>query len=174
MQPINFVLLWHMHQPDYRNYDTGEFMLPWVYLHAIKDYTDMVSHLEAHPSMKAVINFVPVLLDQLEDYAAQFALGQIRDPLLRLLAMPDLERVSISDRLRVFDSCFRSNHITMMQPYPAYKRLHDMHETLRGRGEAELSYLSGQYLADLLVWYHLAWTGESVRRNSETVVRLMT
>ena len=75
MQPINFVLLWHMHQPDYRNYETGEFMLPWVYLHAIKDYTDMVSHLEAHPSMKAVVNFVPVLLDQLEDYAAQFAMG---------------------------------------------------------------------------------------------------
>lgn len=174
MQSINFVLLWHMHQPDYRNYETGEFMLPWVYLHAMKDYTDMVSHLEAHPSMKAVVNFVPVLLDQLDDYAAQFAVGQIRDPLLRLLAMPDLEQVSTSDRLQVFDSCFRSNHVTMMQPYPAYKRLHDMHETLRGRGEAELAYLSGQYLADLLVWYHLAWTGESVRRSNEIVVRLMT
>ncbi len=69
MQPIHLVLLWHMHQPDYRNYETGEFTLPWVYLHAIKDYSDMVSHLEAHPSMKAVVNFVPVLLDQLEDYA---------------------------------------------------------------------------------------------------------
>ena len=174
MQPINFVLLWHMHQPDYRNYETGEFMLPWVYLHAIKDYTDMVCHFEAHPSMKAVVNFVPVLLDQLEDYAAQFAMGEIRDPLLRLLAMPDLEQASTSDRLRVFDSCFRSNHVTMMQPYPAYKRLYDMHETLRGYGEAELAYLSAQYLADLLVWYHLAWTGESVRRTNETVVRLMT
>ncbi|SEP31114.1 glycoside hydrolase family 57 protein [Nitrosovibrio sp. Nv6] len=174
MQPLNFILLWHMHQPDYRNYETGEFMLPWVYLHAIKDYSDMVSHLEAHPSMKAVVNFVPVLLDQLEDYAAQFAMGQLRDPLLRLLATPDLEQVSTRDRLRAFDSCFRSNHVTMMQPYPAYKRLHDMHEALRERGEAELAYLSGQYLSDLLVWYHLAWTGESVRRDNEAVVRLMT
>jgi alpha-amylase/alpha-mannosidase (GH57 family) len=163
-----------MHQPDYRNYETGEFTLPWVYLHAIKDYSDMVSHLEAHPSMKAVVNFVPVLLDQLEDYAAQFASGQFRDPLLRLLATPDLEQVSARDRVRAFDSCFRSNHVTMMQPYPTYKRLHDMHETLRARGEAELSYLSGQYLADLIVWYHLAWTGESVRRTNEAVVRLMT
>ena len=49
MQPVELVLLWHMHQPDYRNYETGEFMLPWVYLHAIKDYSDMVAHLEAHP-----------------------------------------------------------------------------------------------------------------------------
>lgn len=174
MQPVNLVLLWHMHQPDYRNYETGEFMLPWVYLHAIKDYSDMVSHLEAHPSMKAVVNFVPVLLDQLEDYAAQFASGQLRDPLLRLLATPDLENVSTQDRVRAFDSCFRSNHVTMMQPYPAYKRLHDMHEALRERGEADLAYLSGQYLADLLVWYHLAWTGESVRRSHEVVVQLMT
>src|SRR5687768_6554690 len=174
MQPVNLVLLWHMHQPDYRNYETGEFMLPWVYLHAIKDYSDMVSHLEAHPSMKGVVNFVPVLLDQLEDHAAQFASGQLRDPLLRLLATPDLENVSTQDRVRAFDSCFRSNHVTMMQPYPAYKRLHDMHEALRERGEADLAYLSGQYLADLLVWYHLAWTGESVRRDNEVVVRLMT
>ena len=78
MQQLHFVLLWHMHQPDYRNYETGEFMLPWVYLHAIKDYSDMAAHLEAHPSIKAVVNFVPVLLDQLEDYAAQFASGQLR------------------------------------------------------------------------------------------------
>jgi alpha-amylase/alpha-mannosidase (GH57 family) len=174
MQPLQLVLLWHMHQPDYRNYETGEFMLPWVYLHAIKDYTDMVYHLELHPSMKAVVNFVPVLLDQIEDYAAQFNSGELRDPLLRLLGTPNLEQISTSDRLRIFDSCFRSNHTTMMQPYPAYKRLHEMHERLTERGGAELGYLSGQYLSDLLVWYHLAWTGESVRRNNETVVRLMT
>ena len=35
-------------------------------------------------------------------------------------------------------------------------------------------YLSGQYLADLLTWYHLSWTGETVRRKEEAVVRLMT
>jgi len=163
-----------MHQPDYRNYETGEFMLPWVYLHAIKDYTDMVYHLELHPSMKAVVNFVPVLLDQIEDYAGQFASGQLRDPLLRLLGTPNLEQISVSDRVRIFGSCFSSNHTTMMQPYPAYRRLHDMYERLRERGEGDLAYLSAQYLSDLLVWYHLAWTGESVRRNDEIVVRLMT
>jgi alpha-amylase/alpha-mannosidase (GH57 family) len=80
MQQLNFVLLWHMHQPDYRNYETGEFMLPWVYLHAIKDYSDMAAHLEAHPAIKAVVNFVPVLLDQLEDYSAQSAPAHARRP----------------------------------------------------------------------------------------------
>ena len=85
-RPLDLVFLWHMHQPDYRDYGSGEFVLPWVYLHAIKDYTDMAAHLERHPQVSAVVNFVPVLLDQIEDYAQQFASGDIRDPLLRLLA----------------------------------------------------------------------------------------
>ena len=67
MRPVKLVLMWHMHQPDYRHYDTRVFEMPWVYLHAIKDYTDMACHLETHPQIKAVVNFVPILLDQIED-----------------------------------------------------------------------------------------------------------
>jgi alpha-amylase/alpha-mannosidase (GH57 family) len=173
MKQLNLILLWHMHQPDYRDYATNEFLLPWVYLHAIKDYTDMVYHLEMHPQTKAVINFVPILLDQLEDYIEQFSAGQIRDPLLRLLSTPELEHITMKDRLHVLDSCFLSNHARMLQPYPVYKRLYELYNILNKRGEAELNYFSGQYLADLLVWYHLAWMGESVRRNNELVMRLM-
>jgi len=173
MTQLNLILLWHMHQPDYRDYATNEFVLPWVYLHAIKDYTDMAYHLEMHPGTKAIVNFVPILLDQLEDYIEQFSVGKIRDPLLRLLSTPELEHITMQDRLHIFDSCFLSNHERMLRPYPAYKRLHELYTILNQRGEAELAYFSGQYLADLLVWYHLAWMGESVRRNNEFVMRLM-
>ncbi len=173
MTQLNLILLWHMHQPDYRDYATNEFVLPWVYLHAIKDYTDMAYHLEMHPGTKAIVNFVPILLDQLEDYIEQFSVGKIRDPLLRLLSTSELEHITMQDRLHIFDSCFLSNHERMLRPYPAYKRLHELYTILNQRGEAELAYFSGQYLADLLVWYHLAWMGESVRRNNEFVMRLM-
>ncbi|MFM8758009.1 MAG: glycoside hydrolase, partial [Methylophilaceae bacterium] len=61
-------LYWHMHQPDYRDTLTGEYVLPWTYLHAIKDYTDMAYHVEQNPHVKVTFNFVPVLLDQIEDY----------------------------------------------------------------------------------------------------------
>ena len=44
---LKVVLLWHMHQPQYRDPTSGAYQLPWTYLHAIKDYTDMVAHLEA-------------------------------------------------------------------------------------------------------------------------------
>ena len=171
---LDVVFLWHMHQPDYRDYASGDFVLPWVYLHGIKDYTDMAYHLEQHPQVKAVVNFVPVLLDQIEDYVQQFSSGQIRDPLLRLLARKDLDGLSASERELILDSCFRSDHTKMIAPYPAYKRLWDLFKALESGGEATLSYLSGQYLGDLLMWYHLAWCGESVRRGYDQVIQLMS
>jgi alpha-amylase/alpha-mannosidase (GH57 family) len=170
---LDLVFLWHMHQPDYRDYDSGDFLLPWVYLHAIKDYSDMAYHLERHPRMKAVVNFVPILLDQLEDYAQQFASAQIRDPLLRLLVHENLHDLGEAERDLVLDSCFRSDHEKMVAPYPSYKRLADLCKMLES-GRSTLSYLSGQYLADLLTWYHLVWCGESMRREHDLVIALMS
>lgn len=171
---LNLILCWHMHQPDYRDYVSGDFVLPWTYLHATKDYTDMAYHLEQNPKARAVVNFVPILLDQLEDYAAQFARGEIRDPLLRLLATEDLNNLSSAQRDLLLDRCFRCNHVTMIEPYPAYQRLFKMFGEIEGKDAGHFEYLSGQYLADLVTWYHLIWTGESVRRHSELVPRLMS
>ena len=58
---LNVVLCWHMHQPYYREGLKGAYHLPWVYLHGIKDYSDMAAHLERYPLMRAVVNFAPVL-----------------------------------------------------------------------------------------------------------------
>lgn len=162
-----------MHQPDYRDYVSGEFVLPWTYLHAIKDYTDMAYHLEQNPSARANFNFVPVLLDQLEEYARQLAASEITDPLLAILATEDLDALSALQRRLIIDSGFRCNHAKMVTPFPAYHRLQKILNLLVEEGEEEYFYLSAQYLADLLVWYHLAWMGESVRRHSELIARLM-
>ncbi len=171
---LNLILCWHMHQPDYRDYSSGEFVLPWTYLHAAKDYTDMAFHLEQQPQMRAVVNFVPVLLDQLEDYAVQFKTGEIRDPLLRLLAREDLNDLSVEERDLLLDCCFRCNHANMIAPYPSYQRLLNMFREIDEHESRHFEYLSGVYLSDLVTWYHLIWTGESVRRNYELVPRLMS
>ena len=55
--PMSVVLMWHMHQPDYRDMRTGRVHLPWAYLHATKDYVDMAAHLESVPQARAVVNF---------------------------------------------------------------------------------------------------------------------
>ncbi|MDP2810914.1 MAG: glycoside hydrolase family 57 protein [Rhodocyclaceae bacterium] len=171
---LDLVFLWHMHQPDYRDHADGEYVLPWVYLHALKDYTDMAAHLERHPGVRAVVNFVPVLLDQIEDYCDQFARDEFRDPLLRLLARQNLDHIGPADRRLLLEACFRSNHNTMLSPFPRYQRLHDLHDSLAREGEAALAYLSGAYFADLVMWYHLTWTGETERRAQPLLAELMS
>ncbi|MEZ0232851.1 MAG: glycoside hydrolase [Methylophilaceae bacterium] len=170
---LYFNLYWHMHQPDYRDTLTNEYVLPWTYLHAIKDYTDMAYHLESNPDAHVTFNFVPVLLDQLEDYCEQFASKNIRDPLLALLAEPDLDHVSLEHRKLILESCFKNHHEKMLAPFAHYQCLFSIFQALEVKGEALFSYLSGQYMADLLVWYHLAWTGESIRRSNPLIQRLM-
>jgi alpha-amylase/alpha-mannosidase (GH57 family) len=171
---LDLVLLWHMHQPDFRDRASGEFLRPWVYLHALKDYSDMAAHLEAHPGVKAVVNLVPVLLEQLEDYADQFDTGRMRDPLLRMLARDNLDTLERSERELLLDQCFRANHVKMIEPFTPYKRLRDLYRFVAAQGGDPARYLSGQYLADLITWYHLSWSGETVRREHELIVRLMT
>ncbi|MDX8385155.1 MAG: glycoside hydrolase family 57 protein [Gallionella sp.] len=170
---VDLVFLWHMHQPDYRDYSTGDFVLPWTYLHAMKDYTDMAYHLEQHPKIRAVVNFVPILLDQLEDYTDQFATGKLRDPLLRVLTHEDSSKLTAEERQLILDSCFCSHHEKMIAPFPAYQRMHQLFTILQSESETALKYLSGQYMADLLTWYHLAWCGESVRREHPLLLSLM-
>ena len=75
---LKVVLCWHMHQPEYRDLQSGEFKLPWTYLHVIKDYVDMVAHLEAVPNAKAVVNFAPILLEQIEEYAKEKDFGRTK------------------------------------------------------------------------------------------------
>jgi alpha-amylase/alpha-mannosidase (GH57 family) len=171
---LDLVFLWHMHQPDYRDRITGEFALPWVMLHALKDYGDMADHLERHPKIRAVVNFVPVLLDQIDDYCRQIDTGNYRDPLLRLLVEPDLDHIGMADRRLLLETCFRSNHTTMLAPFPHYLRLHKLHGQIVREGEGALAYLSGAYYADLVTWYFLAWSGETERRRQPLLADLMT
>ena len=66
-------LLWHMHQPFYQDLVTGEHILPWVRLHALKDYWGMVALLREFPDVKVTFNLVPSMLVQLEAFAREEA-----------------------------------------------------------------------------------------------------
>ncbi len=169
----DLAFLWHMHQPDYRHPESGHFVLPWVLLHAIKDYADMASHLERHPGIRCTVNFVPVLLDQIEDYANQLATSQWRDPLLRIAAHAEPDTLDDEDRAWLLDMAFRCHAPTMLQPFAPYRRLRDLLAFVKVQDANTLSYLSGHYYADLATWFLLAWSGESLRRSGHVVPELM-
>lgn len=69
--PVLWVaFLWHMHQPYYKDVKTNQYQMPWVRLHGLKDYFDMVAILDDYPSIHQTFNLVPSLIEQIQDYAS--------------------------------------------------------------------------------------------------------
>jgi alpha-amylase/alpha-mannosidase (GH57 family) len=173
---LDVVLYWHMHQPEYKDVRTGQYHLPWTYLHVIKDYIDMAAHLEANQHAKAVVNFTPTLLLQIDDYAQQIegylAHGQeIKDAMLDALVQP-VHPESSEAKLTLIKHCLRANEERLIQRNPDYQRLAEHADYLEKHPDA-IIYLHDQYFADLLMWFHLAWIGETVRRADLRIRKLI-
>src|ERR1700745_1994429 len=113
-------LLWHMHQPFYQDLVTGEHILPWVRLHALKDYWGMVALLREFPGVRVTFNLVPSMLVQLE----AFAQDRARDPFLDLSLKP---ADTLTDVYAAFllENFFHAQRQRMIEFYPRYKELLD-------------------------------------------------
>ena len=173
---LKVVLCWHMHQPQYSEPLSGLYQLPWTYLHAIKDYVDMAWHLENVPGAKAVVNFAPTLIEQLADYDTQLkerfkGTGRLKDPMLLALDSP-IQPVHIEERKTLIMACLRANDEKLIAPFPHFSKLASMARELVEDSD-RLAYVNDQFMIDLLVWYHLAWMGESVRRTDIRIQALM-
>ncbi|MBW9258260.1 MAG: glycoside hydrolase [Candidatus Thiodiazotropha sp. (ex. Lucinisca nassula)] len=174
---LQVVFCWHMHQPYYKGPEGSDYLLPWVYLHGLKDYSDMAAHLEHVPDAKAVVNFAPVLLEQIDDYSEQIdawlKTGKlIKDPLLGALAGPGLP-VDVASRKSLISACLRANEHRLISRFKHFNELADLvKHTLEN--ERMVGYLNDQCLVDLLVWYHLAWVGECQRVNDLRVRSLQS
>ena len=109
-------ILWHMHQPYYKHPQTSEFVLPWVRLHASKDYLHMARLLQEFPRVKVNFTMVPSLRDQLEDYARGADDEDTRSPCARSTAyLTGEERAHI---LRRFFSIHHGNVIHRLRGIP--------------------------------------------------------
>jgi alpha-amylase/alpha-mannosidase (GH57 family) len=173
--PLRVVLCWHMHQPQYQDLVTGEHLLPWTYLHAIKDYVDMAVHLESQPTAAAVVNFSPILIEQIIDYSAQVnawlrARAPLKDPVLALLT-PEGVPEEPEPRAAALRACLKANHERLIERFAPFKELVKLATGFLEAGTAR--YASSQFIIDLAVWYHLAWLGETVRLGDPRAQELM-
>ena len=156
-RPIRLALIWHFHQPDYTDPETGAPSMPWTRLHALKDYADMADHLERHPGVRATFNVVPTLVDQLRVLEA--GTGKV-DRFLELAQKP-AGALTADERAFVVGHFFSMNRPTMAK---GLRRLEELHAL---RGEAPAAELSPrvvdrfdeQALRDLQVLFHVAWSG---------------
>ncbi len=158
---MRIALLWHMHQPDYRHPETGIAQMPWVRLHALQNYFDMARLVdEAPPEVKVTFNLTPVLLSQLQ----QIAEHGPRDRLHELCKRP-LASLGVGERAFLVEHLFSTNEDRKIRPTPGYARLHRRAGPHRGPPGRTQKQLNDQELLDLQVFFHLAWTGRTLRED---------
>jgi alpha-amylase/alpha-mannosidase (GH57 family) len=163
-------ILWHMHQPYYQDLVTGEHILPWVRLHALKDYWGMASLLEEFPAVRVTFNLVPSLLVQLEAYAADRA----RDRYLEIGLKP-AETLTPDDVRFMLRNFFHAQRHRMIEAFPRYSELLAMRGWSLADAdiEAALRRFHVEDLRDLQVWQKLAWIDPEYHARDPRVRRLV-
>lgn len=170
MRKIYLAFIWHMHQPMYRHPASLYYMMPWVRLHAVKDYLDMVQILQNYPRLKQTFNLVPSLLEQLEDYAR----GEASDRYLVLSQIPVAE-LSLEEKEEILNSFFDLSWEQMVRPFPRYLELAEKRSAYflkQGNYTQAARDFSAQDFLDLTTWFNLAWIDPQLRRSSPELAAL--
>ncbi len=164
-------LLWHMHQPFYQDLATREHILPWVRLHALKDYWGMVALLREFPAVRVTFNLVPSLLVQLEAFAGEDALDRHLE-----LGMKPAEHLTDDEREFCVEQFFHAHRPRMIDPYPRYAELLARRE-LNGPADSS-KRLAAQFttddLRDLQVWHKLVWVDTWYHDHDERIRDLLS
>ncbi|MGH9469305.1 MAG: glycoside hydrolase family 57 protein [Terriglobia bacterium] len=154
MPATRLMLLWHMHQPYYKDLADGCYAMPWARLHALKDYYGMVAMMREFPSVHLTFNLVPSLLAQIRDYAN----GEAREESYDLAFRPASE-LSPGDKAKLVKYAFQVNHENLMSRYPRFQELFAL--ARGGARDPRPEPISGtRDIRDLQVLSQLAWLDE--------------
>lgn len=157
---IHLAILWHQHQPLYKDLQAkrpqGSYRFPWVRLHAIRDYYAMAAMLGQHPDVHLTINLTPVLLQQLEDYTERGATDRAME-----LTLTPATRLSAAQREELLATFFEADWHTQIFSWPRYRALFEQRQ--EGRS------FTVQNLADLQMWFNLAWFGPEFQEGPVTL-----
>ncbi len=151
---VAVAFVWHFHQPMYSSPRTATLPLPWVRLHCLKDYLDMLKNAQKFPDLKLTFNFTPSLIMQIRDYAS----GKITDEQF-LLFKKKPEELSDDEKLQILRDFFLANWDRMIGPYPRYLSL----LLKRGKNivDDELPSIAHSFTTaewrDLQIWANLVW-----------------
>ena len=166
---IRLAILWHMHQPFYKNPQSNNFDLPWLRLHALKDYFGMVHILEEFPSLRLTFNLVPSLLAGLGLYHAG-----VTDAFQEFFRKPAaaLSEDDIGFLVQHFFAIQYENHI---KPFRRFDFLyHKKMARLAQTSDPDWRRVfSTAELRDLQVWFQLSYFDEFYKSNDPRISALI-
>ncbi len=154
-----------MHQPQYRDPESGRYVLPWTRLHAVKDYWGMVRVLQETPRFHATFNVVPSLGMQIEDYAS----GKFYEPWFSL-AFKKTDDLTREDKTEILARAFQLNHERLLSRWPRFVELLEWSRPAGG-AQAQVTFTQRDW-RDLQVLSQLAWMDEVWLAKDEVVSRL--
>ncbi len=155
MAQLRVVVLWHQHQPFYKDLVTGEYRLPWTRLHALKDYYGMVKLLDEFPQVHQTFNLVPSLITQIQDYAA----GEAQDPFLQVATKPARD-LTEQERRFALQYLFQANTVNVIGRYPRYRELLEKFRSVGESADRAEKYFQPQDFTDLQVLSQIGWFDE--------------
>ncbi len=176
--PLNFAILWHMHQPLYKNVATDEYLMPWVRDHGPNEYLDHPKLLAQYPNISLTFNLVPSLIFQMEDYAYNDSVdNHIKLARMDYATLDDVNRTLVArEFIRLAPWYYNSAANPYFDQYAIYPRLQVLVTKV---GQDPLS-LTDQELRDLTTIYFLRQIsipyvlGEyDVADTNDTIVQLM-
>jgi len=155
MPQLRVVIVWHQHQPFYKDLVTGQYRLPWTRLHALKDYYGMVKLLDEFPQVHQTFNLVPSLITQIQDYVS----GDAQDPFLQVASKPAKD-LTEQERRFALQYLFQANPVNVIGRYPRYRELLEKYRGAGDSPERAEKYFQTQDLADLQVLSQIGWFDE--------------
>jgi alpha-amylase/alpha-mannosidase (GH57 family) len=141
-----------MHQPQYRDPATGSYLLPWTRLHALKDYWGMVKIFGEFPGVHATFNFVPLLAEQIEEYAS----GKFREPWFEVAFSP-AEDLQPEQKREILERAFQLNE-NYVRRWPRFAELQS--RVASGGAEACVAQFEVRDWRDLQLLSQLSWMDE--------------
>jgi alpha-amylase/alpha-mannosidase (GH57 family) len=155
MAQLRVVVLWHQHQPFYKDLVSGQYRLPWTRLHALKDYYGMVKLLDEFPKVHQTFNLVPSLVTQVQDYVS----GDAQDPFLRVAAKPAKD-LSPDERRFALQYLFQAHPVNLIGRYPRYRELWERFRSAGEEPDRVEKLFQPQDFTDLQVLSQIAWFDE--------------
>jgi alpha-amylase/alpha-mannosidase (GH57 family) len=155
MPALRLIFLWHQHQPFYKDLVTGEYRLPWVRLHGLKDYYGMVKLLDEFPNVHQNFNLVPSLMTQIQDYVE----GTAQDPFLSVAAKPANDLTAKEHRFAL-QYLFQANPMNLIGRYPRYRELFEKYRDNAYSPERAEKHFQARDFTDLQVLSQIAWFDE--------------
>lgn len=147
--------LWHFHQPPY--FTSSDFsILPFVFLHGLRDYIDFPYLLKDYENIHMNFNFTPSLLEQI--------INLRKDPFINICSKP-ADELNGEEKYFLLKNFFSNSWENAIKPIPRFYELLILRgmESTNEKLKEKVKIFKKQDFLDLQCLFYLSWCGERLR-----------